>query len=435
LSQIHPALVSEIKKAGISRNGINFPLQEKKLPETITQEGFRDKLVDFVVSTSQPFSIAEDPSFKQLIEYLSRKHPSVNVPGRLTLKEDISKKFDTERQKIKEDLAHNSSLFSFIIDCWTSSNQNPFLGIIITWVDDAWNLQTRVLDLMHLKGSHTGKNLSEAFITAIEAFELQHKVLAITGDNAKNIDTMCTEFQEYAIKQSSPFRAEAHRIRCFAHILNLTTQAMLKQFEDVNEDEDENVIPSKSLSKLRKIVTLIRSSPQRREIFNAHCIAAAKPPKSLILDVKTRWNSTMMMIERALEYKEIIDMATTSIKELRRAFLEDDEWKILKELVEILVPFQQATVIMSTQSSPTLSRITGMYQALLDHLEASIERQENTHIGKAASEGREKLLSYYTTCDGASCIIATGKFGGTGEYIFIPHTHGQNHVFNTITFV
>jgi len=61
---------------------------------------------------------------------------------------------------------------------------------------------------------------------------------------------MCAEFQEYAIKKSAPFRAEAHRIRCFAHILNLTTQAILKQFEDVNDNDDNNMIPSKSLSKL-----------------------------------------------------------------------------------------------------------------------------------------------------------------------------------------
>jgi len=43
----------------------------------------------------------------------------------------------------------------------------------------------------------------------------------------------------------------------------------------------------------------------------------------------------MMIIERALEYQEIIGMTTTFIKELRLLYLEEDEWNILKELAKI----------------------------------------------------------------------------------------------------
>jgi len=299
-------------------------------------------------------------------------------------------------------------MFSFIIDCWTSSNQIPYLGIIITWVDDDWNLQTRVLDMNILKGTHTGKNLAESFIMTLEEFEIQKKLLAITGDNAKNVDTMCTEIEEYAKTTSAPFRANSHRIRCFAHILNLATQAILKQFDEPHEDDDESIVPTKPLTKLRRVVSSIRSSPQRRETFNGQCNSAGKTPKCLILDVRTRWNSTLMMIERALEYKDIIDVTTSVIRELRLLTIEEEEWKLLSELTELLKPFKEATKIISTQSTTTLSRITGMYQVLLDMLDAAIEKFGETPVGKAAYEGREKLVSYYTICDGTSFIVATG---------------------------
>ena len=99
------------------------------------------------------------------------------------------------------------------------------------------------------------------------------------------------------------FSTENQHIRCVAHVLNLAVQAMLENLKtdiDVDEVEGENgqiaVIP-----KLRKVVTLIRSSPQRREKFAAQCNIAKIKSKELILDVKTRWNSTYGMITRALE--------------------------------------------------------------------------------------------------------------------------------------
>ena len=49
----------------------------------------------------------------------------------------------------------------------------------------------------------------------------------------------------------------------------------------------------------------IRSSPQRREKFSRQCEVAGLSVKELVLDVKTRWNSTFFMIERSCELREV----------------------------------------------------------------------------------------------------------------------------------
>ena len=56
---------------------------------------------------------------------------------------------------------------------------------------------------------------------------------------------------------------------------------------------------------LRKLVVKIHSSPQCRECFQQQLVAAKLPLLELIPDVKTCWNSTELMIERALELWQV----------------------------------------------------------------------------------------------------------------------------------
>jgi hypothetical protein len=50
----------------------------------------------------------------------------------------------------------------------------------------------------------------------------------------------------------------------------------------------------------------VRASPQRRAKFAETCRIQGLKEKNLILDVKTRWNSTYDMMKRALEMKKVI---------------------------------------------------------------------------------------------------------------------------------
>jgi len=106
----------------------------------------------------------------------------------------------------------------------------------------------------------------------------------------------------------------------------------------------------------------IRASPQRREEFEQYCHAASVKPNELIVDVRTRWNSTFSMIERALLLKEVIycsllqcccniwlhliknffdatlvhlkplDVMAGSVQDLQKYILSDNDWNVLKEM-------------------------------------------------------------------------------------------------------
>ncbi|KAG8726807.1 hypothetical protein FRC11_014453, partial [Ceratobasidium sp. 423] len=95
--------------------------------------------------------------------------------------------------------------------------------------------------------------------------------------------------------------------------------------EDVVADDDHEAHEADGVidPTIRKISRIVRSSPQRMELFkmlatrieedNEQQAKACNRPyikkriKNLVLDVITRWNSLYFMLERALEFRETID--------------------------------------------------------------------------------------------------------------------------------
>ncbi|CAG8803097.1 10688_t:CDS:2, partial [Dentiscutata erythropus] len=110
---------------------------------------------------------------------------------------------------------------------------------------------------------------------------------------------------------------------------------------------------------LRKIIMIIYSSPQRREKFFQY-----NPNNlELILDVKTRWNSTYYMLKRALELRE---------------------------------NFEQATINISGCKYSTIGLVIPYYHDLLDALEKFINNCSDLIIKEAIKKARTKLNKYYS---------------------------------------
>ena len=102
--------------------------------------------------------------------------------------------------------------------------------------------------------------------------------------------------------------------RCVCHILNLAVSAGIKKEEDL-------------IKRLRKIVKLVRRTQSYLEELKRLAIAADKTFKHPILDVKTRWNSTFHMAQRALDLKEDLSIIQSRNKSLGDIWLDEEEWE------------------------------------------------------------------------------------------------------------
>ncbi|EXX66450.1 hypothetical protein RirG_123660 [Rhizophagus irregularis DAOM 197198w] len=305
----HSNLISGEKKVVVEAMD-KFVKQADELK--FTQDNWCNDLIKWVVVNDQPFTVVEDDHFKLMIKRLNRE---ATIPSTVTICKDIHQAFNDKQTFILEELQNVPGQISFTLDAWTSKNQIPFLGITAHWI-------------------------TIAFFQVLKNYKLLTKLLGVTSDNASNMNTFFDYFKKMCNENNVTFDIEHQRVRCFAHIINLAAQDALKSLKGTGPDSEEEVLNNKVpvgvIAKLRILVTKIRASPQRRERFSMQCTVLKIKDLELIPDIRTRWNSTYMIMNRALYLREPLHYMASADNELKIYLLSDEDWNRIQEVESLM---------------------------------------------------------------------------------------------------
>ncbi|CAH2101177.1 unnamed protein product [Euphydryas editha] len=98
------------------------------------------------------------------------------------------------------------------------------------------------------------------------------------------------------------------------------------------------------------------------------------------MDVVTRWNSTLDMIERICSLQEPLE-ASLGILHNPVENLSEGEWQTLPEVIKILKPFKQLTEEMSSGNNVTISMVLASIESM-STIFKNLETNASTDSGK-----------------------------------------------------
>lgn len=177
-------------------------------------------------------------------------------------------------------------------------------------------------------------------------------------------------------------------------MVNLVCEDLMKSCKLLSENDllgaERQAIGLSPLQKIQHQVRAIRNSTQKREKFERLSRKLKMPVATPTIDVPTRWNSSYDMVEHAFQYRKVFDALCDDLPTIK---LSDEDWQEIEELIAILKPFKEVTLLSSAQSYISISSCAYCYQFLLKAFESIAP------IGSITSScidaARDKLIEYY----------------------------------------
>jgi len=330
-----------------------------------------------VITGNQPFNAFQNPFIRQLLLTLNPSIFQTTGWGRTSIRQRLADTFASKKKLVQNELTTSVSKIHLAFDLWTSPNRHAFLGVSAHFIDAKNSIQQRLLALREQQGVHTGLNIAITLAEIARDWEIVDRIGCLVSDNASSNDACGEAVFCQILPDFSAEDASDRRIRCYGHILNLVGRAFLygEDFESFEQESqtykamdriDDDLRHWRKrgpVGKLHNIVRWVRSSPQRSEFFKATikeaddgsgiCLSEESTLElQLLLNNDTRWNSTFLMIERALRKQS--DIQTFLAKNLdeidphKRIPIEDhldmEDWRLLTELKGVLEPLYHQTM-------------------------------------------------------------------------------------------
>ncbi|XP_048620335.1 zinc finger BED domain-containing protein RICESLEEPER 2-like [Brassica napus] len=307
---------------------------------------FRETTNELLVLAELPLSFIESTCWKHFCNKVNFYKPH----SRRTATRDIVEMFVKKKEALKRWLYTNNQRVSLTTDIWVSQVTGAsYMVVTAHFVDPTWQLKKLILGFKFV--NHKGQTISNVLLECLADWGIQ-KLFSITLDNATaNTSAIKKLHREFDLVSPDVFVLDGNflHMRCCAHIINLIAKEGLW-------DLGENVMA------IRNTVQYVWSSTNRLNAFDQRVTTGKMTRGSLPMDVKTRWNSTFLMLSRALQFRVAFDKMEDEDRLYNDYFLEVEngakrcgppaisDWNAVEKLKRFLIIFYNSTLVVSASS-------------------------------------------------------------------------------------
>jgi hAT family C-terminal dimerisation region len=356
-------------------------------------------VVELCTVNGRPFTILNDTGMRLILD------PIIDaMPEKFKLNaENLPNLINEEASKTRKEITDmfRNQIFSLKIDCVTRLDRG-FLGVNIQRVVNG-RIRIRCLGCVELFQQHTSQYLFEEIKKLMHLYELTFDQLySVTYDNGRNmvragkildqvaVDLIYENMSEFEVMNKDAFEIATeekisgvfellgaldalitdahlgiHEIRCVAHSLQLAIEDAMKEIkannlgsetEDAEQIQDAGegdggTVESKEkavLKRVRNQIKKLRTPKYKKLISDFNLDSNDIRLHAPVLDMPTRWCSTLDMLNSCLEYK-IFSTPDHLLASDANFLLTSDEYGTIDELVNVLKYPKEATILLQAE--------------------------------------------------------------------------------------
>lgn len=140
-------------------------------------------------------------------------------------------RFHASRAVVRTYLKDAPSKIYISCDMCTSLNGHAILSVVGHWCTMEKTLQSILLGLLKVMGSHSGVNVAVSLVDVLEKYQITDKVGYMMLDNASNNDTLVEGFMDEIANRGLPMgqhiSSDEWCLGCAGHVVNLVVHEML----------------------------------------------------------------------------------------------------------------------------------------------------------------------------------------------------------------
>ncbi|MBN3298439.1 zinc finger BED domain-containing protein 4-like [Amia ocellicauda] len=389
----HPERYEEYLRAKLASNQLQSPqmspfIESRAVPSrtanTPRQTAITDAiLTDLIISCNMPLSAVENVDFHRFMSVVDGEYSPVGL-GTITARLELL--VAEGRAKLQYQLAEVENV-SVTVDIWSDRRMGGYLGITAHWMRigaETIALQSHLLACSRFKGPHT---ICEEFEQICDQYNIKNidHILYDYAANMKRALTTCFPglvnadeddhlddadiWNDLAVEEQERVdRTLSTRSQCrlqgFAHTLQLVVGDAL---------QETNVI-SPALANASRISALLHTSPSFGEELEMDFGQRGAPASVL-----PPWNVTLRQLKALVtfDYQKLCEVL--EVGGHKESKFTEREWSQVKELVEILTPFGEATDLTQGEKVVTIGAVIPCVLSLNHHLEK--QKKEAHYLG------------------------------------------------------
>uniref|UniRef100_A0A1X7TPU4 BED-type domain-containing protein n=1 Tax=Amphimedon queenslandica TaxID=400682 RepID=A0A1X7TPU4_AMPQE len=329
------------------------------------QKKITDLLIYLIAKDMLSPSLVESDAFIQFVSTLDQQYQLPSQKHLMTTL--LTEKCTVIDDRLKQ-LLGKMDRVCITLDLCSNLQMKGYLAITCHFIQD-WSIQSVLLGCMSFFGCHTADNIARRCHETLDHYSLAEKISNIITDNASTVlnvfrlpgfddcsspallgefnDVEADENEIEAVNLSECMALLPQHDSCFAHTIQLVVKDGIKNARAINE----------VLTKAANIVSCTQKSINTSDMLEGEGQAQANIAKG--------WNSDIKVI------RSLLSVPVENLQLLDCQQLSSYERVMLNDLIEILIPFEEATDALQEQDIVTgsfvIPCIRGL-QAALDSL-------------------------------------------------------------------